>query len=97
MVYWGVARLIKERNHFKLGHLKFVHNLMEGMVIVKRNFSSTKLVNVAARKLLNLPFDSAEDTSEFFKGVTLYPIELVEADTQSKEAIHKSTSIMTFQ
>ena len=66
------------------------------MVIVKGNFDSIKLINVAARKLLRLPFDGAEDTPEFFKKLSLYPIELRNSESEGtrgdtrKEAIGRN-------
>ena len=54
-----------------------MHNLKEGMVILQESSIGTiKLINVAARQMLNLPFDGEADSQEFFKRLSLYPIEL---------------------
>ena len=64
------------------------------MVIVKGNFDSIKLINVAARKLLRLPFDDAEDTPEFFKKLSLYPIELRNSESEgARDNIRKEAII----
>ena len=45
--------LLGERDLFKSGHLQFVHNLREGLIIMKDgSFKTVKLINVAARQML---------------------------------------------
>ena len=47
--------LLGERDLFKSGHLQFVHNLREGLIIMKDgSFKTEKLINVAARQMLQL-------------------------------------------
>ena len=41
--------LLGERDFFKSGHLEFVHNLKEGLIIVHDRYKKIKLMNVAAR------------------------------------------------
>lgn len=40
--------IVSERDFFKSGHLEFVHNLKEGLIIVHGRLKSIKLMNVAA-------------------------------------------------
>ena len=57
--------LDSERDLFKSGHLQFVHNLKEGLVIMKdSSFNTVKLINVAARQMLQLPFAAGNDDGE---------------------------------
>ena len=73
---------------------------MEGMVIVKGNFDSIKLINVTARKLLGLPFADSDDSPEFFKTLRLSPIELLggqNSEEQKLESIHRSAALVTFE
>ena len=57
--------LDSERYLFKSGHLQFVHNLKEGLVIMKdSSFNTVKLINVAARQMLQLPFAAGNDDGE---------------------------------
>lgn len=59
------CKLTSERDLFKSGHLQFVHNFKEGMVIMHDHFMGVKLINVAARQMLQLPFsDEAADDPE---------------------------------
>lgn len=44
-----IITLLSERDFFKSGHLQFVHNLKEGVLIVHDRLKSIKLINVAAR------------------------------------------------
>ena len=62
-----ILTLLSERDFFKSGHLQFVHNLKEGLVIVDSLLKNTKLMNVAARQMLQLPFaeNDSPDTSFF--------------------------------
>ena len=46
-----------ERDLFKSGHLQFVHNLKEGLIIADDSLKKIKLINVVARQMLQLPFD----------------------------------------
>ena len=48
--------LVGERDLFKSGHLHFVQNLKEGLIIVHDRLKSIKLMNVAACQMLQLPF-----------------------------------------
>lgn len=59
--------LHSERDLFKSGHLQFVHSLKEGLVIVHDHQKDIKLINVAARQMLQLPFadDCTNDTRCF--------------------------------
>ena len=56
-----LVTLLGERDLFKSGHLQFVHNLREGLIIMKDgSFKTVKLINVAARQMLQLPFTAAD-------------------------------------
>ena len=44
-----IVTLLGERDFFKSGHLDFVHNLKEGLIIVNDRLKSIRLINVAAR------------------------------------------------
>ena len=44
-----IITLLGERDFFKSGHLQFVHNLKEGLIIVNDRLKSIRLINVAAR------------------------------------------------
>ena len=44
-----IITLLGERDFFKSGHLDFVHNLKEGLIIVNDRLKSIRLINVAAR------------------------------------------------
>ena len=55
------ATLVSERDFFKSGHLQFVHNLKEGLIIVDDWLKAIKLINVAARQMLQLPYDADKD------------------------------------
>ena len=46
------ANLVSERDFFKSGHLQFVHNLKEGLIIVDDWLKAIKLINVAACQML---------------------------------------------
>ena len=62
-----ILTLICERDFFKSGHLQFVHSLKEGLIMVDNSLKNTKLINIAARQMLQLPFseNDSPDTSCF--------------------------------
>ena len=62
-----ILTLICERDFFKSGHLQFVHSLKEGLIIMDNLLKNTRLMNVAARQMLQLPFseNDSPDTSCF--------------------------------
>ena len=67
-----IVTLYSERDFFKSGHLQFVHSLKEGLVIVDDQLKSIKLINVAARQMLQLPFaaendNASSDTASYFE------------------------------
>lgn len=75
------VRLISQRDFFQSGHLQFVHSLREGLVVVDDVLENNKLFNVAARQMLQLPFqDDDEDSSTegtiFLEQIELKRIEL---------------------
>ena len=71
-----LVTLLSERDFFKSGHLQFVHNFKEGLIILDDWLKTIKLINVAACQLLQLPFsDDCSDTS-CFERIGLKKIEL---------------------
>ena len=52
-----IVTLLGERDFFKSGHLQFVHNLKEGLIIADDSLKKIKLINVVARQMLQLPFE----------------------------------------
>ena len=62
-----ILTLSCERDFFKSGHLQFVHSLKEGLIMVDNSLKNTKLINIAARQMLQLPFseNDSPDTSCF--------------------------------
>ena len=68
-----IVTLYSERDLFKSGHLQFVHSLREGLVIMDDHLKNIKLINVAARQMLQLPFvaendnASSSDTAGYFE------------------------------
>lgn len=77
-----------ERDLFKSGHLQFVHNLREGLIIMKDgSFKTVKLINVAARQMLQLPF--AADNGDQVDARYLEQLELkkIELGKQTSGAI----------
>lgn len=56
-----LCKLATERDLFKSGHLQFVHNFKEGIVIMRNQFKNVKLINEAAIKLLQLPTNANQD------------------------------------
>ena len=75
-----ITILISERNLFKSGHLQFLHNLKEGIVILAGHFDQVKLVNLAARQMLKLPFkeDPSSEDPLLFKNLELLQLGLGE-------------------
>ena len=47
-----IINLLSDRDFFKSGHLQFVHNLKEGLIIMQDRLKTIKLINVAARQML---------------------------------------------
>ena len=72
--------LVGERDLFKNGHLQFMQNLKEGLIIVHDRLKSIKLMNVAACQMLQLPFKedalSGLDSFEQLEQFELHRIEL---------------------
>ena len=48
----------------EVGHLQFVDNFKEGIIILQDDTEKIKLVNTAARKMLNLPVPEADSFEE---------------------------------
>ena len=48
----------------EVGHLQFVDNFKEGIIILQDDNEKIKLVNTAARKMLNLPVPEAGNFEE---------------------------------
>ena len=48
----------------EVGHLQFVDNFKEGIIILHDDTEKIKLVNTAARKMLNLPVPEANAFEE---------------------------------
>ena len=48
----------------EVGHLQFVDNFKEGIIILQDDNEKIKLVNTAARKMLNLPVPEADSFEE---------------------------------
>ena len=53
-----------EKWKIEVGHLQFVDNFKEGMIILPNNSHKIKLMNKAARTMLKMPETEADDFEE---------------------------------
>ena len=57
-----------EKMNIEFGHLQFVDNFKEGLIIIPtENFEKIKIMNKAARSILNLPCTEADNFVERMK------------------------------
>ena len=64
--------LMQQRDNFQSGHVQFIHNFKEGMIIMPSGvFDQIKLINKAASQMLHLPFvEDNSDNSELERSLT---------------------------